>query len=641
MPKHFVCCDFWCTPDVVDQIRKRRDDSGIAPYIDALESAAEKILDETPPVFDGSRPKNRRAVFAYMGRPSKLVLAYLLTGDERFADKAVWFVRRLFEIYNFHSRSDSGLTWFGRWSVEPIQETIVNQSLIPAVQWLDSLDLLDSELADLTAATISRTGAAAMSSVGEWAHVDPGCNHFLVDATNIGYTGVFTRHHSHGRAMARFACELVDQYMRSHFREDGSQVEGAPHYHQLTVLNLFLFADVMREHGVRNFYDDDAFCGVLDRALDWIEALLTPNGCVFSTNDSGTAVEPAIFEAAAARLNRPGPLTMLRQRHSASDPVDDRFLEWSLAYAVQAPSEFDTGDKLPLVARRDMELKPSGIVVLRDPEREGCLFAKVNPTRQGHNHPDKGAFELYAFGQRIVLDHGSPDYQRVEQSFTRTTTGHSTIARVVERVEDYKAQDIVYQDLPLMHEDHPLFGGEVALTQSDAKTAVTELEGDLNDGAILRRRITLMREVGAYLFQDQIIGRTNPEDQWDWLLHGVGDLSIHDRGFKFTDQDTSLVGAILDDAPVELLIGRGPALISLEDPATGRPSGETRPAQSHEQSCFLMARRCGATPRFCVILAPQRARQPVTWQPDGDAIIVQRGGACQRFRYTDDVFMPA
>lgn len=619
MPSHFDACNLWFTPEAIERIRAGRDDQSLSGYYAALAAAADRALSEDPPVFNGSKPANRRAIFAYFGRPLQLTLQFLLTGDQRYAAKARLFIERLGELHRAGVHN-TGLCWFPRFSVEALQETVLCQSVFPAIQLLSAAGELDDKTTSSIGGKLIQTVANAMLSTGEHACVNPMNNHLLLDAMHPGKVAVFWPEMPYRNAMLDLSNDVLGECLETVFLDDGGWAEGAPGYHQCVVTGCFLHAEALCTAGLKDWYADERFVRTMTRAADWLLALTSPDGKrVFSSNDSSSGVHAHLIEAFASRLHLavdPEPVRALaRETGRGSDP------EWCLLFAADGKATTRT----PL-RRTDVHLADTGVVVLRDEQHQSVCFAKINRQEQGHNHPDQCTFEYYAFGRLWAMDRGSPDYQAVEVVWTRSSFAHNTIARVRPHVETVHRQDYDYSNISLEHDDHHYDPGRVELRRSDADAAEAVLETTLYTGVTLCRRIILLKRVAALVIEDELT--TTEDGPWDWCLQGPGTLEVEGTRFRFQIDESALAGELLAPDGVELLVRRAPEMVSVRNPATDQPTGEIRPARPDEQWQYLLARAAGRHVRFHAILAATGPEEP-TWQRTADGVTVSRGRETQ------------
>ncbi len=221
-------------------------------------------------------------------------------------------------------------------------------------------------------------------------------NHLLKNAKALVFAGVFFA----GADAERWLCDGLATLLaelHEEFLADGGHFERSPMYHVLSV------EDVLDVHAYLQSALAPAKPAILAElracahaGLDFLDAILMPDGTIPLFNDSSFGVGPApreLFEYAAAT----------------------------------------TGYVRPAAARgiATKALAASGYFVIRD--GSSVLVADCGPPgpryQPGHAHCDLLSYELALAGRRVVVDTGVFDYEPGSaRRYVRSTAAHNTLA---------------------------------------------------------------------------------------------------------------------------------------------------------------------------------------------------------------------
>lgn len=155
---------------------------------------------------------------------------------------------------------------------------------------------------------------------------------------------------------------------------------------------------------------------------------------------------------------------------------------------------------------RSAALEGAGLVALRkgSGKEAACVMLDYGEHGAHHGHPDKLNLMVYALGREIVPDPGRLTYSVPEHlSWSRQTVAHSTV------VIDGKSQEAKEGEL-LFFEDHDEF-------------AVCMATGGQSYPGVEQRRFLLLTEK---MLVDALAVVGTREMQLDWILHGIGKLSL-------------------------------------------------------------------------------------------------------------------
>lgn len=227
-----------------------------------------------------------------------------------------------------------------------------------------------------------------------------------------------------------------DTQLREGVLADGFWYEGSLSYHFYTVYALLTLAKAMRHVPGQDIRQRPALRAMLLAPIyvaypDW--SLPAPNDCWYFISlladcCHGVPQAPAFYEIAAAWYDEPY-FDQLLQRAYQQSPRDS--LDALLFGRAEVPTT-------ALAAVTSTHLTASGYAILRanaeapsaDVDPAGLqryLFLKYGPHGGGHGHPDKLNLMLYAHGQRLSPDLGTPGYGLdLFESWYRQTISHNT-----------------------------------------------------------------------------------------------------------------------------------------------------------------------------------------------------------------------
>ncbi|MFZ1124410.1 MAG: alginate lyase family protein [Candidatus Baltobacteraceae bacterium] len=221
-------------------------------------------------------------------------------------------------------------------------------------------------------------------------------NHLLKNGKALVFAGLFFAGADAERWLRAGLAILLEE-LNEEFLDDGGHYERSPMYHAISV------EDVLDAHAYLRAAlapEEPALLAELrERAcagLDFLDALLMPDGAIPLFNDSALGVGPSPAElfaygAATAGYERPAPPRGL---------------------AVKA-------------------LTASGYFVIRDASSMlvvdcGAAGPRYQP---GHAHCDALSYELALAGRRVVVDPGVFDYEPSEaRKYARSTAAHNTVS---------------------------------------------------------------------------------------------------------------------------------------------------------------------------------------------------------------------
>ena len=216
--------------------------------------------------------------------------------------------------------------------------------------------------------------------------------------------------------------------LREGVLDDGMWWEGSSSYHFYTLAALIAHVQVSENKGV-GLHEDDRlramFRAPVSMAFPDFRLPATNDCWYFSSllSDVCHGVPPAesFYEVAYGWYNEPVYARIL-ERNYARRP---RTAVESLLYGEALP---DTDGRF---VTESAVLKPSGIAIMRSREAveaQSCVLLKYGPHGGGHGHPDKLSVSIYARGNPVATDLGTPGYGvALNETWYRQTLSHNTI----------------------------------------------------------------------------------------------------------------------------------------------------------------------------------------------------------------------
>jgi len=331
-------------------------------------------------------------------------------------------------------------------------------------------------------------------------------NHYLKNAKALVFAGLFFQGRDADRWL-QLGSRILREQIREQFLPDGGHFELSPMYHALCledlldVCNLAEGSDRGVDRGLRTEIE-----GTARRALDFLAAILLPNGEIPLFNDAAFGIAPtpaALFDYAGRLLGY--------QR-----PADPR-------RALLDSGYFRLGD---------------------GPDRMIIDCGPVSPSYQpGHTHCDMLSYELALDGRPIVVDTGVYDYEpSAERAWSRSTRAHNTVG--VDGVE----QSEVWGVFRVARRARPCLA-ELAPHADQGARFVGELEGFPSvAGRIRHRRAVVYEPPAVWRVEDRVSGSGRHDlDSW---VHLHPDWSAEIKGGTVVVADRAgTVGALIEPQP--------------------------------------------------------------------------------------------
>ncbi|MDR1818144.1 MAG: heparinase II/III family protein, partial [Puniceicoccales bacterium] len=398
------------------------DNSARSPSYSALAGAgalrlvhdARNIL-TTAPVerrFDSANKRILRQSRRALERISTLALAFQLTGDVAFRDRAVAEMRVA--------------AAFRDWNPPHFLDT-AEMTLALAIGY----DWLHDALAPADRAVI----AGAIREKGLRASVRISKNHgWWINATNnwgqvchgglLG--GAFALHDTGDPADRALAAAIIGRAVRklprpmSVYAPAGAYPEGPGYWAYGTMFNAVALALLEGNLGT-----DFGLCALrgFDRTVEYLDLMTGPSGKTFNYADGGDgrASDCAMWWL-AKRFRRPDALLHFElpayRRHCAERPATEaggRLFALTLLWLQDLTAAAGKPPRAPLAWKT--ESGENAIAVLRTGWDAGALFTgiKGGTARTNHGHMDAGSFIFEAAGVRWAVDLGPEPYEKLER----------------------------------------------------------------------------------------------------------------------------------------------------------------------------------------------------------------------------------
>lgn len=286
--------------------------------------------------------------------------------------------------------------------------------------------------------------------------------------------------------------------------EDGWWWEGSPHYHFYTLRALTSFGIAIR-YRHPDLLDNPRLKRMLTAPLDLLRADFSlpafNDGWYDNAYTGGTAQYILVYERAYNLWQDPVYLQMMTNiyTHYGTRNNIDALLFGSETLPIAEP--------MPLKSHVHQF---SGYAILNSADQSRQLILKYGPHGGGHGHPDKLALVLWAYGQRLSPDLGTPGYGiPMNNSWYRHTLSHNTIL-IDEAIQPHQTGERVRFDI----NDH--------FTLVEAQVKFSEPDNDTWNDVHLRR-VILWKDT---YFIDVVIVNCPKAHQIDLAWHHTGALTF-------------------------------------------------------------------------------------------------------------------
>jgi hypothetical protein len=420
-------------------------------------------------------------------------------------------------------------------------------------------------------------------------------NHLLLEAKSLAMLGLLFPEFKSARHWQERGLALLFQEVRQQVCADGVHGERALHYHRVVAGELLEILTLL-ESNHQPIPSD-----VLERFGRMVEYELwvtKPNGVIPLLADS--ALEDTHLRFSAARG---GPLFLQSDELLVVAPPPDEAIAWLLGAAQRGQSRPPSGKPRGLESRAFAE---GGYYIMRHGTTAieatylafdcGPFGYELEPY---HGHADALSFELFAYGQTLVVDPGiySAHLGSAWRLFFRGSRAHNTVV-------------VDHQDQSLLLDTRRIYRPARATLHHWLSNEDFDWVDGAHDGyqrlakPITHRRQIFFVKPEYWVVVDTLTGQG--EHCFDWYFHFMPDTKVVVEEAGSVAQiiaaeatDPALTIASLATGPIQTQVVTGEV-----DPIQGWVSfysGEKAPAPT------LRFRLQGAAPvKFCTVLYPHR-----------------------------------
>ena len=467
----------------------------------AVQDQADALLDVAPSTYALVAGRLLGVSREVLNRLEKLSLAYKITGDTDYLDRA-W--NEMDAVANFPD-------WHPAHFLDTAEMTM---AMAIGYDWLYN-DLTSAQRATIRNGikTLGLTpglsgyqsGAWWSTSAYNWSHV---CNGGMA-------TGAMAIYEDE-TAMASDILEYVlERYTLTELCPDGGWAEGAGYWSY-----AMRYATYMLGAMETNFGTTFGIAGRAGMPLAGFYPIYVdrPNGLVFNYGDNGTGGLTSVQEVywMSKRFNRP------------------EFAAWQRDQVRYAPREIlwwdprgDIPADIPLPL--DKKFDNCGIAMFRggwEPITPSFVGLKGGSNNNNHWHIDLGSVVIDGLGEAFVVDLGSNNYGTAGESdyfgadrykyYKVRAEGHNTLVINPDADRD---QEIV-TDAPILNYESSTEGGQGMIDLSAAYA---------NDATSVVRGVRMIDYKRSILIQDEISGVSGDQEVY-WFMHTKADIDIVDAG---------------------------------------------------------------------------------------------------------------
>ncbi len=462
--------------------------------------------------------------------------AYLLTGDERYAETFAWIFGSWFEHQTEIRQTRAGLNF------DPIYRGyypgIRARILTDNYYCLARTDALTPDLqVKLLKALL---GACAWSYAQERPAYRPG-NQQIADVVGLGVVGiVFPEFRDAERWL-----ELAELRMREHlaedFHADGGHRELCTQYHKTVLRDIGYVALTAEATGLPSLYSDPEAGPLFERACEWLAKIVMPTGETPALHSAVFATDYAVhLELAARHFDRPD-FAWLADRFWERGDVPSQKSPFAFSnYMLAAPSD---GGQRPEPRQPDwlsVHLEESGFAIMRTgwAPTDRYLLVQHGWPLGGHGYPGALHFIYEANGELIATGPGSPrSYRDPAYRYCHSSPSHNMVT-------------IDGASYPNVDGSAP--GGHVELLADlpGAWMFSGYHEGYRRSFGVVNYRDILVVKDGPILIRDRVEGPAGRDAQWNFhtplRLRVMGDRTAQLYGSRQYTLSEAYVDDITD-----------------------------------------------------------------------------------------------
>ncbi|NLO07455.1 MAG: hypothetical protein GX131_16620 [candidate division WS1 bacterium] len=443
--------------------------------------------------------------------------AYLLTGDDRYAEAFAWIFGSWFD-HQQDIRAQQGDLGF-----DPIFRAyypgVRARVLSDCYYCLAQSDALTPELhVKLLKALL---GAAAWL----YAQNDPAYqvgNQQVAAVLGCGVVGLVFPEFRDAEAWVELCEERMIEHMQDDFFADGGHRELCTQYHKTVLRDVGYVALISEANGRESLFSDPDAGPQIERAYEWLARLIMPTGETPALHSAVFATDWAVHLELGARQFGRGDFAWLAERYWRRGEVPSQKPPFALANYMIAEARplppgppppgnahdafqaGEGGERLTAPDWLSVHLEESGFAVMRTgwEAEDRYLLVQHGWANTGHAYPGALHFIYAANGELVASSPGSPrSYRDAAYPYCHSTPSHNVVT-------------IDNASYP----GRPSPGGHAELVE-DLPGAW--LFAGYHEGYRKVARITISREVlaikdGPLLFRDQVEGGMGREAQWNF-----------------------------------------------------------------------------------------------------------------------------
>lgn len=357
-----------------------------------------------PPAWKECRVNNEEYLWVLARMPGipALTEAYILTGDKKYAEKALGdtlnFIETCptFPLENLDDRTYLSNA-FVAGTTNPWRQLEAGLRMEVSMRMLYcrllTSDVMTPEAHDALAKSFYEHGAQ-LSVVSPILWPDGAHNHFLSEMVGLlSVVCLFPEFDMSDEWRAQ-AIAGVERCAKAQITPCGAQIEGSPHYHNICVSTFLDAVEIAAPAGV---IFSGEFMSLLKRAVGYSAWMFSPDGNISSIGDS-----PCTEDGMAA---------LVEKLHSLK--IDDTELSDIVPLMRTKPSGFTDAEYDAITEKADNN--PGGVRHYSDVGqivgrtgfgRNDSWFTMIcfTPVFNGHAHMDPMSFELNLKGRPVVID---------------------------------------------------------------------------------------------------------------------------------------------------------------------------------------------------------------------------------------------
>jgi uncharacterized heparinase superfamily protein len=218
-------------------------------------------------------------------------------------------------------------------------------------------------------------------------------NHLFSNAKALVFAGLFFSNKESENWLKK-GLKIIDTELNEQILNDGGNFERSPMYHSIFLEDILDLINISKKYPeIIEKRKVDEWCKVSKKMLRWLETMAHPDGNIAFFNDSALEIAPNLNEL---------------KKYAQRLGINYSFVKFS----------------------KVTHLTDSGYIRLTSNNIMGLLdVAPIGPDYlTGHAHADTLSFELSLFGQRLIVNSGTSEYEiGPAREHERSTKAHNTV----------------------------------------------------------------------------------------------------------------------------------------------------------------------------------------------------------------------